>query len=61
MIIVPLVFSFLTDGCGRYGIVGHSDDDDNEDGYDYKDQQSLNYIAPRNFITLAYHAGWLGP
>ena len=38
MIIVPLVFSFLTDGCGRNGIVGDSDDDDNEDGYDYNDQ-----------------------
>ncbi len=34
MIIVPLVFSFLTDGCGGNGIVGDNENDNNEDGYD---------------------------
>jgi hypothetical protein len=40
MIIVPLVFSFLTDGYGGNGIDGDSDsdDDNNEDGYDYNEQ-----------------------
>ena len=37
MITLPLVFSFLTDGCGGNGIVGDNDDNDDEDGYDYSE------------------------